>query len=83
MSEIIFMRDDGDDGLELTAINDQNAIAYIRADLAEHINIQEKRNLFVDGAEQDESMRTPCNTCVHHDGDEFTYPCAACMHICG
>jgi hypothetical protein len=25
-------------------------------------------------------MRFPCDTCQHHDSDNFEYPCAACMH---
>lgn len=80
MSELIYMRDDGENGLELTSIHDKNAIAYIRADCTGNISIKEKRNLFVDGADRNKDMRYPCDTCKHHDGDEFDYPCGACMH---
>ena len=79
-TELIYMRDDGDNGLELTSIHDKNAVAYVRADCTGNITIKEKRNLFVDGAERNEDMRYPCDTCQNHDRDEFDYPCGACMH---
>lgn len=80
MSEIIFMRDDGDDGIELTSIDDAGAIPYVRADCTGNILVREKRDLFIGGNDRNDGMRVPCDTCKHHDGDQFDYPCGACKH---
>jgi len=79
-AELIYIRDDGDEGIELTSIDDPKAIVYVRADLAGNLEIREKRNLFRDGAEHEPDFRFPCDRCRHHHTDELNYPCAACMH---
>ena len=79
-AELIYIRDNGDKGIELTSIDDPKAIAYARADLAEHLWVQEKRDMFLDGDEHEPDFRSPCDTCQHHHTDELNYPCAACIH---
>lgn len=79
-AELIYMREDGDDGLELTSREDVAAVAYVRADLAGNLHIKEKRDLFSDSDDCNTDMREPCKWCEHNDTDEWGYPCAACKH---
>ena len=82
MSELIFMRDDGDDSIELTNRHDENAVPYVRADCAETLIISQidKRNFFVEDAEHDPDFHPPCCDCRNRHTNECKYPCAACTH---
>ena len=81
-SEMIFMRDDGDDGLELTSISDKRGIAYIRADLTRGAVITERRDFYLEGDDFKDDLKRPCATCLHSDDkDEDDFPCFGCVHL--
>lgn len=81
MDEIVYLHNDNENKLQVCSINDEAATAYIRADRTDSVSISDKRDMFTEGHEHDESMISPCGICKHNKTDELQYPCAACLHI--
>jgi hypothetical protein len=78
--EIIFMRDNGEDGLDLTDVNNPDAIAYVRSDLVGTINITKRWSFYRPGGEDMNDMEGACQDCINNIKDESDYPCGACVH---
>ena len=79
--EIIYMRHDGNDGVEESSHEDNESVAYIRSDVCTCIYITKKRNLYRGHAKRDSTFRFPCDTCLDREVHPDKYPCAACVNL--
>lgn len=78
----IYIRRDGDGGIEMTSKDDPEAVEFIRSDNVTRTSIAPEQDMFRSHPEDDFDylLKNPCNRCEYHHGDVEEYPCSMCVH---
>ncbi len=79
---IVYIRSDGDNGIEMTSKTDPEATAYIRADNVHRTTVTPEMDVFQEHEDDefDDTLKKPCCRCQHQQGDVEEYPCSMCIH---